>query len=180
MECRWQKEIVGPLRIDPGTFSPEGTLEKLKLKSGLITPTCFPNLPPHRMLITGLGTLKRMRFYSSKSLSQTWTSSCTGGDNIYSHIGKGAYPKKIKSFIWELSHSCIITQDCLQRRLPWLYLSHNYVLFVTGMLKRRYTWSTIAPWLATIGACWLHPSVGLLPSPTKITLSFPTFSQDIQ
>lgn len=62
--------------------------------------------------------------FSSKSLSLLLSSSrdwiCK---DLYIAIWKGSYPKKVKFYIWELSHSCLNTYDKLQRRSPWISLS---------------------------------------------------------
>lgn len=44
-------------------------------------------------------------------------------NDFYSNLWKGPMPKKVKFFIWELSHSCINTTDTIQRRFPGSSLS---------------------------------------------------------
>lgn len=59
----------------------------------------------------------------SKSLSSTGERGCT---DLYLSIWKGSYPKKVKIFIGELSHSCLNTQDKLQGRSQLLHHAQGW------------------------------------------------------
>lgn len=48
--------------------------------------------------------------------------------NIYPIIWKDAYPKKIKIFLWELSHGAINTHGRLQRIMPYSHLSPSWCI----------------------------------------------------
>lgn len=67
--------------------------------------------------------MDRSKTFSVRSLfSDLMDISNSSSKNLYSVIWKDAYPKKIKLFLWELSHGRINTADRLQWRMPYLAL----------------------------------------------------------
>ncbi|MDV3193985.1 MAG: hypothetical protein Q8835_02940, partial [Sweet potato little leaf phytoplasma] len=45
--------------------------------------------------------------------------------DLYRHLWKGPVPKKVKFFIWEVSHAFINTADVIQRKMSSICLSPN-------------------------------------------------------
>lgn len=67
-----------------------------------------------------LWNLEKHGYFTTKSLTRNLPpGSVSSTDDLYKSIWKATYPRKVKFLLWELSHSCFIKFDKLQRRCPW-------------------------------------------------------------
>lgn len=75
--------------------------------------------------------------------------------------GKITAPKKIKFFLWELSHKAINTQDKLQHQMSYMYLSPQWCVIYRKSKESQDNLFINAIMLHPFGTKYYLPSIGI-------------------